>query len=121
MLSNRLRAQVRRTVAKHLTQRCTIERQMFNLTDEAGGHVDGPNTLIESACFLTRVNRSSADLLAGTADIGRVYYTLNVPHDTDIRDEDVVVIEGERYRVEQVMRSNGLDVMRQALVVKQGS
>lgn len=125
MLNSRLQAQVRARVERHLTQTCQIERKTF-ATDEYGDRSLASTLVIPSACFLTKVSRSSAQETAG-ADLGRVYYNLHLPYDTDIRDGDEVVIidavtaAEERYTVDQAIRSQGVNVMRQAVLIKAGS
>lgn len=119
MLSTRLQGMVRQRVEQNLTQSCTIERPDWG-TDEYGGRVELPPATSTSDCFLTRKNRSSADMI-NAADMGRVFYMLHLPWDADIEDGDVVVIDDERYRVEQAIRQQSVQVMRQAVVVLQGS
>lgn len=119
MLNDWLKGRVREQVGVHLTMTCTIRRKTQTIS-EYGGQTDGPTLEITSACFLTRANRNSADMI-NAADQGRVFYMLHLPYDTDIEDGDDVVVDGETYYTEQVYRSQSLNIMRQALVVKQGS
>lgn len=119
ILSARLMAKVRARIEQHLVQECTIERKTYAL-DEYGVSQVITTTPTTSACFLTRNTRSAAQM-NDTKDQARVYYNLHLPHDADIRDGDEVVIDGERYYTEQVLRSQGMNVMRQAVLVKHGS
>jgi hypothetical protein len=106
-------------VGHHLTQTCTIERRTFS-TSDYGGETEGPTLVITSDCYLTRATRSGGDMI-NAADQGRVFYMLHLPYDVDIEDGDEVVVDSERYRTEQVYRDQSVGVMRQALVVKEGS
>jgi len=119
VFSDRLKARVRQRVAQNLTMSCTIERPQSGI-DDYGAGVDLPSVTSTSDCFLTRLTRTASDMI-NAADQGRVFYTLHLPWETDIEDGDEVVIDGERYRVEQAIRYQGVQVMRQAVVVLQGS
>jgi len=119
MLSTRLKGMVRQRVEQNLTQSCTIERPQWGV-DDYGGRVALSPLTSTSDCFLTRMTRTGADMI-NAADQGRVFYMLHLPWDTDIEDGDEVVIDGERYRVEQAIRQQSVQVMRQAVVVLQGS
>ncbi len=121
MLNDRLKNQVRARIEKHLTQTCVIRRREY-ATDSYGNEVEFARTQITSACFLTVLRRYAGNRVAAE-DLGRVYYTLHLPYDTDIQDNDEVEVDGDTtvYRVEQAIRSQGVDVMRQAIVVKAGS
>ena len=119
MLSTRLKGRVRQKVEQNLTMSCTIERPQWG-QDDYGGREGLPPLTSTSACFLTRLTRTGADMI-NAADQGRVFYMLHLPWDADIEDGDEVVIDGERYRVEQAIRQQSVQVMRQAVVVLQGS
>ena len=123
MLSDRLRGKARLRVEQNLTETCTIERPQSG-QDEYGGAMDLPPVSTTSACHLSRMSRNSADMVA-MADQGRVYYMLHLPWDADIEDGDeVVMYDGGRelrYRVEQALRQQSVQVMRQAVVVLAGS
>jgi hypothetical protein len=124
VLTGMLKSQVRRQVEANLPQRCRIERYTYAAGSLGGQEIAGTQ-VIESACFLTRVTRSAADLVAA-AEQGRVFYTLHLPYDTDIQDQDAVFLilntgAEIKYETVQVIRNQGVDVMRQAIVVKAGS
>lgn len=124
MLTTMMKDQARRAVERNLTQRCRIERYQYSAGDLGGQTVVGTQ-VIDSACFLTRVSRTAADLVAA-AEQGRVFYTLHLPYDTDIQDQDAVFLILENgdeiaYETVQVIRDQGVGVMRQAVLVKAGS
>lgn len=112
-------------IEKNLTQTCRIERYTYGEDSLGGRAVTGTEIVYEGKCFLTRVNRSGADMVAA-AEQGRVYYTLNLPYDADIQDQDAVFIilengAEEAYETAQVIRRQSVDVMRQAMIVRAGS
>lgn len=111
-------------VESHLVLNCRIERYEYGL-DSLGGRSVLSTEVISSVCFLTRVTRTGADMVAA-AEQGRVYYQLQLPHDVDIQDQDAVFLlhdngEEEQFETVQVLRQQGVDVMRQATLVKAGS
>lgn len=120
MLPDWLKANIRQQIETNLTQSCTIERY----EDVASANLGAPKrrfvSAIESACFLTK-EQGQADTMLNEADKGRVFYTLQLPYNTDIQDGDTVLIDGESYETRQVLRSQSQDVMRQARLVKAGS
>jgi len=119
-----LKNQVRKQIETHLTQTCRIERYTYG-SGSLGGRTKTGTQVITTACFLTRVQRTGADMVAA-AEQGRIYHMLHVPWDVDIQDQDVVFLildKGDEVKFEtaQVLRYQSVEVMRQALVVKAGS
>lgn len=119
MFSNFTKSRVRSRINQNLTQTCTITRNVQTV-DAYGALSVTSSSSTTSKCFLTRLQRNAPELL-NEQDLSRVYYSLHLPYDTDIDDNDVVTISGETYRTVQVYRDQSVDVMRQAIVVKVGA
>lgn len=119
MLRSSTLARIRNRINENLIQTCTITRSVQDV-DAYGAISTVSSSSTTSACYLTRMSRTAPELL-NEQDLSRVYYSLHVPHDTDLEDGDVVTIAGETYRTVQVYRSQSVDVMRQAIVVKEGA
>lgn len=119
MLSNNTRNLVRARINQNLTLTCTITRNVQDV-DAYGALSVASTSSTTSKCFLTRLQRSSPELL-NEQDLSRVFYELHLPYDTDIDDNDIVTIGGETYRTVQVYRDQSVNVMRQAVVVKVGA
>lgn len=119
MFRSRTLGMLRSRINENLTQTCTITRNVQGV-DAYGSLSVTSSSTSSSACFLTRLQRNAPELL-NEQDQSRTYYELHVPYNTDLDDGDVVTIDGETYRTVQVYRNQSVDVMRQAIVVKEGA
>lgn len=119
MFGDRTLAMIRSRINRNLTQTCTITRNVQTV-DAYGALSVSSSSSTSSECFLTKMSRATPELL-NEQDLSRVFYELHVPYDTDIDDNDVVTIDGETYRTVQVHRSQSVNVMRQAILVKVGA
>lgn len=120
MLSNFAKNVIRSRIENNLTKTCTVTRYIETVDPVLGIPEKSLQSQTNYACFLTRVGRSGSELVL-EADQGRVFYMLQLPYDADIEDGDTVTIDSEDYETKQVFRSQSVDVMRQAMVVKVGS
>lgn len=111
---------IRSRIEINLTETCIITRWSETANSVYGTPERSVASQVEAKCFLTSTSRAS-DAMITDADKGRVFYMLQLPHDTDIEDGDTVTVKGEDYETKQVIRSQSVDVMRQALLVKAGS
>lgn len=116
MLPDWLSNQIRSTINTHLSETCRIERWSDSVGDY-GEPVRSLDYATDATCYLTRLNRES-DGMVTEAERSETRYMLQLPHDADIRDGDVVIVNDERYQVAQVHRSMSQQVMRQAIVIK---
>lgn len=119
ILSNSTQAILRQRVESAMTKDCIIRRTTFS-TDSYGGPGTPLSVDVFSKTYLTRVQRTGADMVAA-ADSGRVHYMANLPYDADIRDGDAVIVDEIEYQTVQVIARHSNDLMRQALIVKAGS
>lgn len=110
---------LRARVNANLVDMCIIERYEDSL-DAYGNPERSLVSSTEYRCYLIRTDRSAGDMIT-EADVGRVFYELQLPYDADIADGDTVLIDSERYETMQVYRNQSVDVMRQARLVKQGA
>ncbi len=118
MLRSRTQKLLRRRINSVLSETCTIRRVVKSL-DEYGSPIETAPVDTSSACFLTGLRRTSANLISG-ADVGRVFYELHLPYDADIEDTDVILLDGQEYHIEQVIARQSVNVMKQVIVVKVG-
>ncbi|QPC81067.1 hypothetical protein G4Y79_15290 [Phototrophicus methaneseepsis] len=112
---------MQRAVLRRLTQTCEIRRNHAPVPDGYGGYQEprGYDRIV-SACFLVTDSRRQRDAGVAGADVGQVFYVLQLPYDTDIQDGDVVIVDDKQFEVAQAVVEHSNDVMRQARLVRAG-
>lgn len=115
---------IRRAIERHLTQACTIRRESAYTEDAYGTPSTTPIEWI-SACYVTRDRRQPPEAGVAGGDVGRVYYTLQLPWqanpDLDVKDGDTVIVDGVEYQVSQANIRHSNAVMQHARITKAGA
>lgn len=120
MVSNRTRAIIRTRVNTFLTDTCTILRPTAGF-DEYGNSQDGETTVATDVpCRLLPIRERDSTEMVGEVEAGRVYYRAILPYNTDIQNNDVLEVAGERYEGLQVEENHTDKVDVRARVSKLG-
>lgn len=120
MVSNRTLAMVKRRVNTFLTDTCTILRPSAGF-DDYGNSQDGETTVATDVpCRLLPIQERDNTEMVGGVEAGRVYYRVILPYNTDIKDNDVLEVAGERYEGLQVEEAHTDKVDVRARVSKLG-
>lgn len=95
---NRTIALMRQRVERTLTDRCDIRR--MSATTNGAGHVAEIPSIIRAdvKCRVLPMKKESGEV-TGDMEVGKNYFRLAVPYDTDLRDGDQVEIGGVVYEV----------------------
>jgi hypothetical protein len=91
-------AQMRLRVERYLTDRCDIRR--FNVVTSGAGHTAEIPSVVQGdvKCRVLPMKRQATDF-TGEQEMGKNFFRLAVPYDTDLRDGDQVEIGGVVYEV----------------------
>lgn len=101
MLSNQMKAFLRRQANKSLTETCTIERKT-TATTSAGYAEPTWGVVTTAACRLLPLTQRDAKGQVAFQEANRVYFRLELAYDADVRDGDRVKIDGVIYEILQI-------------------
>lgn len=102
MVSGRTLALIRMRVDTFLTDTCTILRPTA-VSDEYGNSTDTETQIATNVpCRLLPIRERDSTEMVGDAEAGRVYYRAILPYNAPVQDNDVLVVDGERYEGLQV-------------------
>lgn len=114
------RQMVRKRIERNLPDEAEIVRPSNNTVNDYGDPVAGLPTRYPTRCYLAKMGRSEAEMIA-EADQSRIYYQANFPFDVEIADGDYLLVNDVRYEIVQIMERHSNSVMVQAIVVRGGS
>jgi hypothetical protein len=113
-------ARIRAELGLKLTESCTVLRPAPTV-DDAGYTSDNFGTAVTGvACRLIPLNRRDRQDVKATQEIGRTYYRLVMPYDTDVRDGDRVALGTVTYEVLQIDGDRTDRVDKQATIARFG-
>lgn len=122
MISPQLLAILRAKTAAFLTDTCVLKRPQ-KATDEfgfSGLEAYSPVERRLQCRILPLRDRSSQDLV-GESEMGRTYFRLIVPYDTDLLDGDQIEHNGATYEIQQVEDAHTSHTDRRARIVRLGN
>ena len=96
---NRTIALMRVRVEQYLTDRCDI-RRISAVTSGAGHTAEIPSIVqADVKCRVLPISKRNETEVTGEQEMGRTYFRLIVPYDTDLRQSDQVEIGSAVYEV----------------------
>lgn len=120
MLTSLELTQARSDVLVTLTDTCTIQRAT-EATDTYGHTAKTWATAVSGAlCRFDPFARQDSAGQVAMQEQGRAWYRLTLAWDTDLRDGDRVVYDGDTYEVLQLHDDHSARIVRRAAVAKVG-
>lgn len=86
-------ATVNRLLARMRDDTCVIERPTSG-TDAGGAPISGHTAVATVACKVSAPGRAPVEAISGGRVVPLVDYEISLPPDTDVRNEDRIVVNG---------------------------